>query len=293
MTKTKCGKIAIIGQPNVGKSTLLNFILGQKLSITSRKAQTTRNQILGIHSEKNIQFIFVDTPGYQQKFLNQMNKRMNKSVTSVFYDVDVVIFMSEPKLLNEIEIALGKMIPNDIPVINLINKIDRVTNKNKILELMDFNSELQIFKKIIPTSIKLKDNQKIILQEIAEFLPEQDFIYDVDDITDKNERFLAAEIIREKIFRLTGDELPYSIAVEIENFEHKDNLRRIFASILVDKDSQKPVIIGKDGDKLKRISTESRRDMEKLFQSKIWLEIWVKVQKNWFDDLRALKSLGI
>ena len=293
MTKKKCGMIAIIGQPNVGKSTLLNFILGQKLSITSRKAQTTRNQILGIHSEKDIQFIFVDTPGYQQKFLNQMNKRMNKSVTSVFHDVDVVIFMSEPKTLNEIEIELVKMIPNDTPVINLINKIDRVKNKNKILELIDINSELQIFKKIIPASIKLKDNQKIILQEIAEFLPEQDFIFDVDDITDKNERFLAAEIIREKIFRLTGDELPYSIAVEIENFEHKDNLRRIFAIILVDKDSQKPVVIGKDGVKLKRISTESRRDMEKLFQSKIWLEIWVKVQKNWFDDARALKSLGI
>jgi GTP-binding protein Era len=293
MTKKKCGKIAIIGQPNVGKSTLLNFILGQKLSITSRKAQTTRNQILGIHSENDIQFIFVDTPGYQQKFLNQMNKRMNKSVTSVFHDVDVVIFMSEPKTLNEIEVELVKMIPNDTPVINLINKIDRVKNKNKILELIDINSELQIFKKIIPASIKLKDNQKIILQEIAEFLPEQDFIFDVDDITDKNERFLAAEIIREKVFRLTGDELPYSIAVEIENFEHKDNLRRIFATILVDKDSQKPVVIGKDGEKLKRISTESRRDMEKLFQSKIWLEIWVKVQKNWFDDARALKSLGI
>ncbi len=293
MTKKKCGKIAIIGQPNVGKSTLLNFILGQKLSITSRKAQTTRNQILGIHTEKNIQFIFVDTPGYQQKFLNQMNKRMNKSVTSVFHDVDVVIFMSEPKILNEIEIDLVKMIPNDIPVINLINKIDRITNKNKILELIDINSELKIFKKIMPASIKLKDNQKIILQEITEFLPEQDFVFDVDDITDKNERFLAAEIIREKIFRFTGDELPYSIAVEIENFEHKDNLRRIFATILVDKDSQKPVVIGKDGEKLKRISTDSRRDMEKLFQSKIWLEIWVKVQKNWFDDARALKSLGI
>jgi GTP-binding protein Era len=188
--------------------------------------------------------------------------------------------MSEPRTLNEIEIELVKMIPNDTPVINLINKIDRVKNKNKILELIDINSELQIFKKIIPASIKLKDNQKIILQEIAEFLPEQDFIFDVDDITDKNERFLAAEIIREKIFRLTGDELPYSIAVEIENFEHKDNLRRIFATILVDKDSQKPVVIGKDGEKLKRISTESRRDMEKLFQSKIWLEIWVKVQKK-------------
>ena len=293
MTKKKCGKIAIIGQPNVGKSTLLNFILGQKLSITSRKAQTTRNQILGIHTEKNIQFIFVDTPGYQQKFLNQMNKRMNKSVTSVFHDVDVVIFMSDPKILNEIEIDLVKMIPNGIPVINLINKIDRITNKNKILELIDINSELNIFKKISPASIKLKDNQKIILQEITEFLPEQDFVFDVDDITDKNERFLAAEIIREKIFRFTGDELPYSIAVEIENFEHKDNLRRIFATILVDKDSQKPVVIGKDGEKLKRISTDSRRDMEKLFQSKIWLEIWVKVQKNWFDDARALKSLGI
>ena len=293
MTKKKCGKIAIIGQPNVGKSTLLNFILGQKLSITSRKAQTTRNQILGIHSEKDIQFIFVDTPGYQQKFLNQMNKRMNKSVTSVFHDVDVIIFMSEPKTLNEIEIELVKMIPNETPVINLINKIDLVKNKNKILELIDINSELKIFKKIIPASIKLKDNQKIILQEIAEFLPEQDFIFDADDITDKNERFLAAEIIREKIFRLTGDELPYSIAVEIENFEHKDNLRRVFATVLVDKDSQKPVVIGKDGEKLKRISTESRKDMEKLFQSKVWLEIWVKVQKNWFDDARALKSLGI
>jgi GTP-binding protein Era len=289
----RCGKVAIIGQPNVGKSTLLNFILGQKLSITSRKAQTTRNQILGIHTLENTQYIFVDTPGYQQKFLNEMNKRMNKSVTSVMHDVDLVIFMSEPNELNEVEKKLLDQIPKSVPIINLINKIDKIKNKNQILELIKLNTELDFFKKIIPASIKLKDNQRVILDEIREFLPQQPFIFDADEITDKNERFLAAEIIREKIFRLTGDELPYVIAVEIDDFQTTGNLRRVFASILVDKDSQKPLLIGKDGEKLKKISSDSRRDMEKLFGSKVWLEVWVKVQKNWFDDARALKSLGI
>ena len=293
MMDQRCGKVAIIGQPNVGKSTLLNFILGQKLSITSRKAQTTRNQILGIHTLENTQYIFVDTPGYQQKFLNEMNKRMNKSVTSVMHDVDLVIFMSEPNELNEIEKKLLDQIPKSVPIINLINKIDKIKNKNQILELIKLNTELDFFKKIIPASIKLKDNQRVILDEIREFLPQQPFIFDADEITDKNERFLAAEIIREKIFRLTGDELPYVIAVEIDDFQTTGNLRRVFASILVDKDSQKPLLIGKNGEKLKKISSDSRRDMEKLFGSKVWLEVWVKVQKNWFDDARALKSLGI
>ena len=293
MMDQRCGKVAIIGQPNVGKSTLLNFILGQKLSITSRKAQTTRNQILGIHTLENTQYIFVDTPGYQQKFLNEMNKRMNKSVTSVMHDVDLVIFMSEPNELNEVEKKLLDQIPKSVPIINLINKIDKIKNKNQILELIKLNTELDFFKKIIPASIKLKDNQRVILDEIREFLPQQPFIFDADEITDKNERFLAAEIIREKIFRLTGDELPYVIAVEIDDFQTTGNLRRVFASILVDKDSQKPLLIGKDGEKLKKISSDSRRDMEKLFGSKVWLEVWVKVQKNGFDDARALKSLGI
>jgi len=293
MMDQRCGKVAIIGQPNVGKSTLLNFILGQKLSITSRKAQTTRNQILGIHTLENTQYIFVDTPGYQQKFLNEMNKRMNKSVTSVMHDVDLVIFMSEPNELNEVEKKLLDQIPKSVPIINLINKIDKIKNKNQILELIKLNTELNFFKKIIPASIKLKDNQRVILDEIREFLPQQPFIFDADEITDKNERFLAAEIIREKIFRLTGDELPYVIAVEIDDFQTTGNLRRVFASILVDKDSQKPLLIGKNGEKLKKISSDSRRDMEKLFGSKVWLEVWVKVQKNWFDDARALKSLGI
>lgn len=293
MMDQRCGKVAIIGQPNVGKSTLLNFILGQKLSITSRKAQTTRNQILGIHTVENTQYIFVDTPGYQHKFLNEMNKRMNKSVTTVMHDVDLVIFMSEPEELNEVEKKLLNQIPKSVPIINLINKIDKIKNKNQILELIKLNTELSFFKKIIPASIKLKDNQQVILDEIREFLPQQPFIFDADEITDKNERFLAAEIIREKIFRLTGDELPYVIAVEIDDFQTTGNLRRVFASVLVDKDSQKPLLIGKNGEKLKRISSDSRRDMEKLFGSKVWLEVWVKVQKNWFDDARALKSLGI
>jgi len=293
MMDQRCGKVAIIGQPNVGKSTLLNFILGQKLSITSRKAQTTRNQILGIHTVENTQYIFVDTPGYQHKFLNEMNKRMNKSVTTVMHDVDLVIFMSEPEELNEVEKKLLNQIPKSVPIINLINKIDKIKNKNQILELIKLNTELSFFKKIIPASIKLKDNQQVILDEILEFLPQQPFIFDADEITDKNERFLAAEIIREKIFRLTGDELPYVIAVEIDDFQTTGNLRRVFASVLVDKDSQKPLLIGKNGEKLKRISSDSRRDMEKLFGSKVWLEVWVKVQKNWFDDARALKSLGI
>ena len=293
MMDQRCGKVAIIGQPNVGKSTLLNFILGQKLSITSRKAQTTRNQILGIHTVENTQYIFVDTPGYQHKFLNEMNKRMNKSVTTVMHDVDLVIFMSEPEELNEVEKKLLNQIPKSVPIINLINKVDKIKNKNQILELIKLNTELSFFKKIIPASIKLKDNQQVILDEIREFLPQQPFIFDADEITDKNERFLAAEIIREKIFRLTGDELPYVIAVEIDDFQTTGNLRRVFASVLVDKDSQKPLLIGKNGEKLKRISSDSRRDMEKLFGSKVWLEVWVKVQKNWFDDARALKSLGI
>lgn len=290
--KKRCGTIAIIGRPNVGKSTLLNYILGQKLSITSKKVQTTRHQIIGIHTEKENQYIFVDTPGYQQKFMSEMNKRMNKSVTSIFNDVDVILFLSEPKDLDELEINLIKKIPQDVPVINLINKSDQVKNKNKLLELIEKNNELAMFRAIIPTSIKFPDNQKIILAEIEKYLPEQEFIFPEDELTDKNERFLAAEIIREKIFRLTGDELPYVIAVEIEKYEMENGLRRIFASILVDKESQKPLVIGKSGSRLKKISTEARIDMEKLFSGKVWLEVWVKVQKNWYDDQRALKSLG-
>lgn len=289
----RCGTIAIIGQPNVGKSTLLNYFIGTKLSITSRKAQTTRYQLIGIFSNENTQFIFVDTPGYQLKHLNAMNRSLNKTVQQALKDVDIILFLIEPRQMDEVDEKILKMIPESTPTMLVINKIDQLKDKNKLLGLIKDFSQSNRFKEIIPTSIKKESNLPELLKSIRQFLPKQDFIYDVDEITDKNERFLAAEIIREKIFRLTGQELPYSVAVEIEKFEHEGQLRRIFAVIIVNRDSQKPMIIGNKGERLKEISSSARKDMEKLFGGKIWLETWVKIQKGWSDDIRALKSLGL
>jgi len=291
--KKRCGTIAIVGQPNVGKSTLLNYFLGTKLSITSRKAQTTRYQLLGIHTSPETQYIFVDTPGYQLKHLNTLNKNLNKTVKQALQEVDVILFLIEPRQMTEVDEKILQMIPKETPIILVINKVDCLKDKTKLLELIQVFKENDRYKEIIPTSVKKKSNLKELLQSTREFLPEQEFIYEEDQITDKNERFLAAEIIREKIFRLTGQELPYSVAVEIEKFEHEGNVRRIFAAIIVERDSHKPMIIGSKGVRLKDISTKARVDMEKLFGGKVWLETWVKVQKGWSDDLRALKSLGL
>jgi len=291
--KKRCGTIAIVGQPNVGKSTLLNYFLGTKLSITSRKAQTTRYQLLGIHTTSETQYIFVDTPGYQLKHLNTLNKNLNKTVKHALQDVDVILFLIEPRQMTEVDEKILQMIPKETPIILVINKVDCLKDKTKLLELIQVFKENDRYKEIIPTSVKKSNNLKELLKSTREFLPEQEFIYEEDQITDKNERFLAAEIVREKIFRLTGQELPYSIAVEIEKFEHEGNIRRIFAAIIVERDSHKPMIIGNKGIRLKEISTSARIDMEKLFGGKVWLETWVKVQKGWSDDLRALKSLGL
>ena len=289
----RCGAIAIVGQPNVGKSTLLNYFLGTKLSITSRKAQTTRYQLLGIHTTSDTQYIFVDTPGYQLKHLNALNKNLNKTVKQALQDVDVILFLIEPRKMTEVDEKILQMIPKETPIILVINKVDCLKDKTKLLELIQVFKENNRYKEIIPTSVKKKNNLKELLDNARKFLPEQEFIYEEGQITDKNERFLAAEIIREKIFRLTGQELPYSVAVEIEKFEIEGNVRRIFAAIIVERDSHKPMIIGNKGIRLKDISTKARIDMEKLFGGKVWLETWVKVQKGWSDDLRALKSLGI
>ena len=291
--KKRCGTIAIVGQPNVGKSTLLNYFLGTKLSITSRKAQTTRYQLLGIQSTPETQYIFVDTPGYQLKHLNTLNKNLNKTVKQALQEVDVILFLIEPRKMTEVDEKILQMIPKETPIVLVINKVDCLKDKTKLLELIQVFKENDRYKEIIPTSVKKKSNLKELLESTREFLPEQEFIYEEDQITDKNERFLAAEIIREKIFRLTGQELPYSVAVEIEKFEHEGNVRRIFAAIIVERDSHKPMIIGNKGIRLKDISTKARIDMEKLFGGKVWLETWVKVQKGWSDDLRALKSLGL
>ncbi len=288
----RCGTVAIVGRPNVGKSTLLNHILGVKLAITSRKAQTTRHRLLGIHTTKDTQFIFVDTPGFQQKHLNALNKSMNKTVTQVLNEVDVVLFVVEPMKLGEADEKVLRLLPKDRPVILVVNKADLMGDKNNLLPLIQDFDLLHPFVSIVPVSAKKNLYIEDLLMAVREYLPEQEAIYEEDELTDKNERFLASEMLREKIFRLLGDEVPYSIAVEIEKFETINNLRRIFAAIIVDKDSQKPMIIGKGGAKLKQISTEARQDMEKLFGGKVYLETWVKVKSGWADNERALKSLG-
>ncbi|MDI1308340.1 MAG: GTPase Era [Methylotenera sp.] len=288
----KCGTIAIVGRPNVGKSTLLNHILGMKLAITSRKAQTTRHRLLGIHTTEDTQFLFVDTPGFQQKHLNTLNKGLNKTVTQVLTEVDVVLFVIEPMKLGEADRKVLALLSDKTPTILVVNKSDLMGDKGNLLPLIqDFDLEFP-FTDIVPVSAKKSLNLDELLHTIRKYLPEQAAIYSEDELTDKNERFLAAELVREKIFRLLGDEIPYSVAVEIEKFEVVGNLRRIFCAIIVDKDSQKPMLIGKNGDKMKQISTEARQDMEKLFGGKVYLETWVKVKGGWADDERALKSLG-
>jgi GTPase len=288
----KCGTVAIVGRPNVGKSTLLNHILGMKLAITSRKAQTTRHRLLGIHTTDDTQFLFVDTPGFQQKHLNALNKSLNKTVTQVLTEVDVVLFVIEPMKLGEADKKVLSLLPTDKPVLLVVNKSDLMGDKNNLLPLIQDFDLLHPFVGIVPVSAKKSLHLDTLLLETRKYLPEQPAIYAEDELTDKNERFLAAELIREKIFRLLGDELPYSVTVEIEKFEIDKNLRRIFAAIIVDKESQKPMLIGKGGEKMKQISTEARQDMEKLFGSKVYLETWVKVKGGWADDERALKSLG-
>ena len=288
----RCGTVAIVGRPNVGKSTLLNHILGLKLSITSRKAQTTRHRLLGIHTTEDTQYLFVDTPGFQQKHINALNKSLNKTVTQVLTEVDVVLFVIEPMHLGDADRKVLALLPRDKPALLVVNKLDLMGDKGNVLPLIqDFDLEFP-FAEIVPVSARKNLNIEELLKAIRSYLPEQPAIYAEDELTDRNERFLAAELLREKAFRFLGDEVPYSIAVEIEKFEVEGTLRRIHAAFIVDKDSQKPMLIGKGGEKLKQISTEARQDMEKLFGGKVWLEVWVKVKGGWADDERALKSLG-
>jgi GTP-binding protein Era len=288
----RCGTVAIVGRPNVGKSTLLNHILGLKLSITSRKPQTTRHRLLGIHTTEDTQFLFVDTPGFQQKHLNALNKSLNKTVTQVLTEVDAVLFVIEPMKLGEADETVLKLLPANKPVILVVNKADLMGDKYNLLPLIQDFDLLHPFVAIVPVSAKKNLNLEELLETTRQYLPEQPAIYGEDELTDKSERFLAAELIREKIFRLLGEEVPYSVAVEIEKFEVVKDLRRIFAAVIVDKEGQKPMIIGKGGEKLKQISTEARQDMENLFGGKVYLEVWVKVNGGWADDARALKSLG-
>ena len=288
----RTGYVAIIGRPNVGKSTLTNRLVGAKVSITSRKAQTTRHRIHGVLTTDNTQYIFVDTPGFQTTHTNALNRLMNRSVTSSFADVDVILLVIEAGRWGAGEEALLAMLPEGKPIILVINKIDRWEDKGQLLPFITKLSTEHQFAEIVPLSAEKGMGTEALLKAVATYLPVMPPVFDADDITDRSERFLASEILREKLFRNLGEELPYGLAVEIEKFEQEGDLRRIFAAIIVDRSAHKIMVIGKSGERLKRISTDARRDMEKLFGGKVWLETWIKVKTGWADDERALKSLG-
>lgn len=290
----RCGMIAIVGRPNVGKSTLLNHMVGQKLCITSRKPQTTRHLILGIKSANNCQMIFVDTPGMHRSGRHAMNQRMNRAAGSVLHDVDVVVWVVDRSVwTEEDQQVLERLASVEQPVILAINKIDEVSDKSSLLPVISGYSSRRNFSAIVPLSALQKNGLDVLESALYEHLPESDFIYPEDQLTDKSERFFASEIIREKIIRQLGEELPYQTAVEIEEFIQDGNLLRISGLIIVEKEGQKKIVIGDGGERLKKIGQQARIDMEEMFGQKVMLKLWVKVRRGWADSERTLNSLGI
>jgi GTP-binding protein Era len=288
----RCGYIAIVGRPNVGKSTLMNQLIGAKVSITSRKAQTTRHRITGIQTHEDSQFIYVDTPGFQTRHANALNKTLNKTVSNTLTASDVVLFVIEAGTFGPADQQVLDLLPKNVPVILVINKSDHMKDKATLMPFAQKVAALRDFTAIVPVSAKLRFQIDSLEREIRKHLPENPPVFGPDDITDRSEKFLAAEIVREKVFRLLGDELPYTSTVIIEQFLQEGNLRRIFAAILVERDTHKSMIIGNKGARLKEISTQSRLDMEKLFGGPVYLEIWVKVKSGWADNEAGLRAYG-
>lgn len=291
-TPFRAGFISLVGRPNVGKSTLMNHLLGVKLSIVSKKAQTTRHRIHGVLTQEDAQFVFVDTPGFQTRHRNALNRAMNRAITSALADVDVVLFVIEAGRFTHDDERVRALLPADRPVILVINKIDRLKRREEVLPFIAEMAARHGFSEIVPVAAEKDDNLDELLKVIRRYLPEQPPLFDQDALTDRSERFLAAEILREKLFRHLGDELPYGIAVDIERFEEEGALRRIWAAVIVDKESHKAIVIGQDGARLKTIATAARVEMERLFGGKVWLSVWVKVKSGWTDDERQLRALG-
>ncbi len=288
-----CGYVAIVGRPNVGKSTLLNYLLGQKISITSRKPQTTRHQVLGIKTDGGCQIIFVDTPGLHQGGEKAINRFMNRAASSAIRDVDLVLFLVDRTAwTEEDQMVLEQVQQSGRPVLLVVNKVDLLQDKNTLLPHLQSLAERGDFAAIIPVSALRQRNIDLLEQEIRKYLPESEFFFPEEQITDRSQRFLAAEIVREKIMRQLGDELPYAVTVEIEEFGFDNNVAHISALILVERNGQKKIIIGDKGSRLRSIGTEARQDMERLFDCKVMLRLWVKVKSGWSDDERALRSLG-
>ncbi len=291
----RCGMVAIVGRPNVGKSTLMNALVGQKVSITSRKAQTTRHRITGIQTTDDAQFVFVDTPGFQTRHATALNRSLNRAVTSTLTSVDAVLFVVEAGRYGPDDEKVLSLLPRETPVILIVNKVDRLdayTRAEMVAVFLQDMAQVFPFAEIVPMSAKNRDDIDRLLGIVRPYLPEGEPMYDPEALTDRSERFLAAEIVREKVFRWTGDELPYSSTVVVDKFETEGRLRRVFVTILVDRDAHKAMIIGAKGAKLKQISTEARMDMEKLFDGKVYLEVWIKVKSGWADNEAGLRAYG-
>lgn len=288
----RAGYVAIVGRANVGKSTLLNRLVGQKVSITSRKPQTTRHPITGILTRADVQLVFVDTPGFQTRRNTALHRLMNRSVAGSLQDVDVIVLVVEALKFDERDAALCKLLPQRTPLLVAVNKIDRLRDKNLLLPFIKSLDEKLRCSAIVPVSAQKELGLDKLVEAILPVTPAGPRLFEEDEITRSSERFLAAELIREKLIRLLGEELPYAAAVDIERFETRGGLRRIYAEIIVDKESQKPIVIGNKGEKLKTIVSRARADMERLFGGKVFLEVWVKVKSGWADDERALRRMG-
>jgi GTPase len=290
----RCGLVALVGRPNVGKSTLLNYLVGQKVSITSRKPQTTRQRVVGIKTLGASQIIYVDTPGFHQGFKKALNKYMNKAVNTALLDVDVVLFLVDCLWLNEEdEELLSSLQRLSSPVFLVINKTDQLEDKSTLLPyIAEMRRRFPFFKEVVPVSALRQHNTNALEATLVPYLPQQAWFYPEDQLTDRNARFLAAEFVREKIMRQMGDELPYETAVEIEEFRVEGALYHISALILVERESQKKMLIGEGGSRMKLIGSEARKEMERMFDCKVMLTLWVKVKSGWSDDERALHSLG-
>ncbi len=293
----RCGLIAIVGKPNVGKSTLLNALVGQKISITSRKAQTTRHRITGIRTLNQSQYVFVDTPGFQTRHSTALNKSLNKTVMGAVGDVDLVLFVVEAGNFTLADAKVLSLLKPGIPVLLVANKLDMVHRRAEIAPWLKSMQERHPFAEFVPMSAKQPKDIERLLGICDKYLPEQGWWYSPDELTDRSEKFLASEIIREKLFRLTGDELPYTSTVVIDKFEEEpgktaSRMVRVAATIVVEREGHKAMVIGEKGEKLKRIGTESRVELERLLDAKVFVELWVKVRSGWADDEARVRSFG-
>ncbi|WHZ12764.1 MAG: GTP-binding protein Era [Burkholderiaceae bacterium] len=294
---TRCGLIAIVGRPNVGKSTLLNALVGQKISITSNKAQTTRHRITGIRTRGGAQFVFVDTPGFQTRHQSALNRSLNKAVLGAVGDVDLVLFVVEAGRFTPADAAVLALLKPGLPTLLIANKLDRVRRRADIAPWLQQMQERHAFAEFVPMSASVSKDAERLLAICEPYLPAQPWCYGPDELTDRSERFLAGEVVREKLFRLTGDELPYTSTVVIDRFDEEpgrtaQRMVRIAATIVVERDGHKAMVIGQQGERLKRIGTEARRELEKLLGAKVFIELWVKVRSGWADDEARVRSFG-